>query len=118
MLRAKTPGGAALNAHDRSMAETELAFITTEHWSDISRLLAALWMILGSALGLGGSILLAHGMVPSLVASRDLPDDKSNPIRLALYGFSAVFLAVGIYSVVLFVSRFDVILSLYNRGAQ
>ena len=54
------------------MTGPDPAFTTSENWKQVSDLLFALWMILGSALGLGFSILLAHGMIPSMAATRDI----------------------------------------------
>ena len=94
------------------------AFITAQNWAAISNLLATLWMILGSAFGLGGSMLLAHGMVPSLVNTRHLPSDLATKIRPPLYLAGIAFLIMGLVSVFLFVSRLDAVTVIYYRGAQ
>jgi hypothetical protein len=93
-------------------------YITTQNWADISNLLATLWMILGSAFGLGGSIMLAHGMFPSLANTRDIPVDMAAKARPLLYAVAAAFLLMALISVYLFASRLDVITSIYYRGAQ
>jgi hypothetical protein len=100
------------------MTGPDPAFITSQNWADISDLLMTLWLILGSALGLGGSMLLAHGMIPSLVNTRDLPADLGKKVRPPLYAAGVAFLALGLFSVTLFVDRFDVITDIYNHGAQ
>jgi hypothetical protein len=100
------------------MTGPDPAFITSQNWADISDLLMTLWLILGSALGFGGSILLAHGMIPSLVITRDLPADLGRKVRPPLYAAGAAFLALGLFSVSLFVDRLDVITGIYNHGAQ
>ena len=94
------------------------AFITSANWAAISNLLATLWMILGSALGIGGSMLLAHGMIPSLVNTRDLPPDLASKARLPLYGLAVVFFAMALVSIFLFISRLDAVTVIYYRGAQ
>ena len=94
------------------------AFITQSNWGDLGNLLAALWMIFGSAAGLGGSILMAQGMLPSLAATRDLPADMVKKARPPLYAASAAFLVLGLYSVTLFVDRLDVITDIFYNGAQ
>ena len=94
------------------------AYITMQNWAAISNLLATLWMILGSAFGVGGSMLLAHGMVPSLVNTRDLPRELAKRMRPPLYAAGVAFLIMGLVSVLLFVSRLDAITVIYYRGAQ
>lgn len=100
------------------MTGPDPAFITSADWAAISNLLATLWQILGSAFGLGGSMLLAHGMVPSLVASKDLPADLGKKVRPPLYAAGVAFLAMGLFSAYQFTDRFDVITAIYYRGAQ
>jgi hypothetical protein len=100
------------------MTGPDPAFITQANWKELSELLAALWMILGSAAGLGGSMLLAHGMIPSLAATRDLPADLARRVRPPLYLAGLAFLLIGLFSVYTFVDRLDVITGIYYRGAQ
>ena len=100
------------------MTGPDPAFITSQNWADISDLLMMLWLILGSAMGLGGSMLLAHGMIPSLVNTRDLPADLGKKARPPLYAAGATFLALGLFSVYLFVDRFSVISGIFDHGAQ
>ena len=100
------------------MTGPDPAFITQQNWREVSDLLAALWMIFGSALGFGGSMLLAHGMIPSLVNSRDLPREMASRVRPPLYLAAAVFLGLALTSVLLFVDRLDVVTDIYYRGAQ
>jgi hypothetical protein len=94
------------------------AFITQSNWADLGTLLAALWMIFGSAAGLGGSMLLAQGMLPSLAATRDLPAGMVKTARPPLYAAAAAFLALGLYSLTLFLDRLDVITEIFYNGAQ
>jgi hypothetical protein len=100
------------------MTGPDPAFITSQNWAAISDLLMTLWLILGSALGLGGSMLLAHGMIPSLVETRDITADIGKKVRPPLYAAGVAFLALGLFSVTLFVDRFDVVTGIYNHGAQ
>ena len=72
-------------------------------------------MIMGSVLGIGGSILLAHGMIPS---TRDIPAELGRKVRLPMYGSAVVFLALLLVSVLTFVGRLDVVTGIYYRGAQ
>jgi len=100
------------------MTGPDPAFITTADWKSLSDLLASLWMILGSALGIGGSMLLAHGMIPSLVATRDIPAELGRKVRVPMYGSAVVFLGLLLVSVLTFVGRLDVLTGIYYRGAQ
>ena len=75
-------------------------------------------MILGSAFGLGGSILLAHGMFPSLADTHDIPANLARRARPPLYAAAAAFLLMGLFSAYLFADRLDVITGIYYRGAQ
>ena len=99
------------------MSGLDPAFITQADWKSMSELLAPLWMIAGSALGLAGSMLLAHGMIPSLAASRDLPPRTAGRARPPLYAAAAVFLVLAVYGVLLLVARLDAITTIFYRGA-
>lgn len=94
------------------------AYITNTDWSAISGLLYSLWMILGGALGFGFSILAAHGLIPSLVATRDMDATRAIKVRPVLYGISLAFLLFGLYSVWLFISRLGIVSSIFWGGAQ
>ena len=94
------------------------AFVTNTDWKEISGLLYSLWMILGAALGFGFSILAAHGLVPSLVATRDIDPVRAGKIRPVLYGVSLAFLLFGLYSIWLFISRIGIASSIFWGGAQ
>lgn len=91
---------------------------TASDWAAAADLLAALWFILGAAFGFGASMLLAHGMIPSLAVSRDIPANVARRIRIPLYAVAAVFLLLGLYAVSLFVERLDFISDMFYRGAQ
>ena len=57
-------------------------FITSADWSDIGDFLLGLLFIPGLAILFALSILVAHGIIPSLVASGHLPQDyeKARPV--------------------------------------
>ena len=100
------------------MTGPDPTFITTSDWAAAADLLAALWFLLGSALGFGASMLLAHGMIPSLAISRDIPENLARRIRLPLYAAAVAFLLLGLYAISLFIKRLDLISNLFYRGAQ
>ena len=93
------------------------AYITQADWKSVSQFLVPLWMILGSGLGLGFSILLAQGTLPSLAASRDISAATARRARPALYLASAVFLAMGLFSVALLISRMGTVSDIFYSGA-
>lgn len=92
--------------------------INAANWAATSDLLAALWLLLGSAFGFGGAMLLAHGMIPSLAISRDIPAAVARRIRPPLYIAALVFLGLIGYAIILFVGRLGVISEIFYRGAQ
>ena len=99
------------------MSGVDPAYITQADWRSVSQLLVPLWMILGSVLGLGFSMLLAHGALPSLAASRDIPAATARRARPVLYLTAAVFLAAGLFSVALLISRLGTVSDIFYRGA-
>lgn len=100
------------------MTGPDPSYITASDWAAAADLLAALWFLLGAALGFGASMLLAHGMIPSLAISRDIPANVARRIRLPLYAAAAAFLLLGLYAISLFIQRLDLISNLFYRGAQ
>ena len=103
---------------DGGMTGPDPNAINAANWAATSDLLAALWLLLGSAVGFGGSMLLAHGMIPSLTISREIPASVARRIRPPLYLAALVFLALVGYAVIVFIDRLDVISAIFYRGAQ
>ena len=99
------------------MSGVDPAYITQADWRSVSQLLVPLWMILGSGLGLGFSMLLAHGALPSLAASRDVPAVAAGRLRRAFYLAAVAFVAAGLFSVFLLISRLGTISDIFYRGA-
>ena len=99
------------------MSGVDPAYISQADWKSVSQLLVPLWMILGSVLGLGFSMLLAQGTLPSLAASRDIPAATARRARPALYLAAVVFLALVLFSVGVFISRLGTISDIFYRGA-
>ncbi len=97
---------------------TDPIFTTALDWQRIGGLLLTLWWLTGAALGFVGSVLLAHGMVPSLGATRDLPASTVRLVRPPLYLAAAAFVALGIVSVLAFVDRVEVLKDIFDKGLQ
>ena len=99
------------------MSGVDPAYMTQADWKSVSQLLVPIWMILGSGLGLGFSMLLAQGALPSLAASRGIRPATARRARPLLYLAALVFLALGLFSVTVLVSRLGTISDIFYRGA-
>lgn len=109
------------------------AYITQSNWSEIGKLLIFVWLLVLAAIGFGGSMLLAHGILPSLAANRDLPNEQLLKLPIVgrtltlhpreqllklqplLYGTAILFLGGAGVLVRLLVSKADVIEDFYGR---
>jgi hypothetical protein len=100
------------------MTGTDPAFIAQADWHNLSGLLFSLWLILGSALGFGGSMLLAHGMVPSLATTRDISEATARKARPPLYAGAVLFLGLALAGIYLFIDRIDGVTDIFYNGAQ
>ena len=95
---------------------TDPTFINALDWQRVGGLLLTLWWILASVMGLAGSLLLAQGMVPSLAGTRDIPASAARMLRPPLYLSAAFFLALLVFSVVVFVNRLPVLGDIFDKG--
>ena len=95
---------------------TDPTFINALDWQRVGGLLLTLWWILASVMGLAGSLLLAHGMVPSLAGTRDIPANAARMLRPPLYLSAAFFLVLLIFSVLVFVDRLPVLGDIFDKG--
>ena len=90
-------------------------YVTTADWNNISRFLFPLWGLVFAAFGFAGSMLLAHGVIPSLSDTRELPDPRMARLRPPLYLVAIAFLALGAFMVVLLVTRLEVVGDVFPR---
>ena len=97
---------------------TDPTFTTALDWQRVGGLLMTLWWILGAVLGFVGAMLMAHGMLPSLAATRDLPASTVRLARPPLYIAAGVFVALIGVGVLLFVDRLDVLKDIFDKGLQ
>ncbi len=90
------------------------ARITTGQWSQLTTTLVYLWSFVGSMVMFAGSLLIGHGLIPSLTSTRDLPGHYMNyrPIVLIV---SAFFLLVAIFCFVNFIDHMTVVYDIFNR---
>ena len=84
-------------------------------WSELSTLLRLLWLFWVLVAGSAGSLLLAHGAIPSLQATRHLPFPQIARLRPLFYGSAGLFLAAAGIVLALMVIRADVIATIYER---
>ena len=95
---------------------TDPTFINALDWQRVGGLLLTLWWMFASVIGLAGSILLAHGMVPSLAGTRDIPASAARMVRPPLYLSALFFLALLAVSVVMFVNRLPILGDIFDKG--
>jgi hypothetical protein len=88
--------------------------ITTGQWSDLTTTLIYLWSFVGSIVMFAGSLLIGHGLIPSLTSTRDLPASYINFRPIALIS-SAFFLLCAIFCFVNFVDHMTVVYDIFNR---
>ena len=86
------------------MTGPDPSYITLENWDALSKLLSSLWLLTGAALGFGASLLLAHGMIPSLAISKDIPHGIARKMRAPLYGVALLFALLISYALYLFIA--------------
>jgi hypothetical protein len=87
---------------------------TSEQWSQITTTLIYLWCFVGSIVMFAGSLLLGHGIIPSLVSTRDLPP-RYISLRPPMLVVAAIFLLVAVFCFVNFVTHMTVVYDLFNR---
>ena len=90
------------------------ARITSGQWSDLTTTLIYLWSFVGSMIMFAGCLLLGHGIIPSLVSTRDLPPQYKN-LRQPILVCSALFLLVAIFCFVNFIVHMTTVYDIFNR---
>lgn len=100
------------------MPVTSPEFITRADWASISGALIPLWLLVFSVLGMAFSFLAAHGLLVSLRNTRHVPAGLAARLRPPLYVASVVFFGCALASAYLFVSRLDIIQTIYDRGPR
>ena len=90
-------------------------YITSSDWANLSGLLFPLWGLLGAVFGFAGSMLLAHGVIPSLAANRDLPDPRLVKLRPPLYLSAALSLLLAMLMVVVIFDRVGVLGEFFHQ---
>ena len=95
---------------------TDPTFINALDWQRVGGLLLTLWWMFASVVGLAGSLLLAQGVVPSLAGTRDIPASAARMVRPPLYLSALFFLALLIFSVLMFVDRLPILGEIFDKG--
>ena len=74
-----------------------------------------MWLLLPAVLGFAGSILIAHSLIPSLAASRDIRDPRILKLRPAFYGAAAVSLVLVVVILAVVVPDIQLLADVYER---
>ena len=79
-----------------------------DQWSEIGSLLTKLWIVVLFVVLFAANMLLAHNMMPSLLATRDIPAvaQKARPV---FYFFGIVSFAVAIVFMTMVIDEADVL---------
>lgn len=88
--------------------------ITGAQWHEINQRLAYFWIFLAAMAGFGFSFLMAHAVIPSLVFTRDLPDQATRARKLFYAGAAGLF-AIAVVFLVLALGVFRTIREIYPR---
>ena len=90
------------------------AFITSSDWSDIGKLLVALWIFVFCVVGFALAFLLAHAIVPSLLETGEIPE-KARRARPLIYLGAMVSLALVAFFLTSATNLSDVMENFYDR---
>lgn len=88
--------------------------ISPNQWDDVTTILVWLWTFVGCMILFAGNLLLAHGIIPSLTSSRDLPMRFAS-LRPIFFAVSGAFLLVAIFCFAMFVINLQVLYDIYDR---
>ncbi len=91
--------------------------LTTAEWADIGMVLKFLWLALGFALISGPSLLTAHAVIPSFVATKTIAA-KWSKMRAPLYTIGIICF-IGIFASFYMASEYtDFLHRIYSRWWQ
>lgn len=89
-------------------------YITTQIWSDLSVVLRFLWLWVLFIVIFAGNMLVAHALIPSLVASEHI-SPRMNRLRLFFYAGAAIGLIGAIAMISVAAGWATVIADFYSR---
>ena len=72
------------------------ASIGTPEWSEISKLLRSLWIVVTLIVLFATNMILGHNMIPSLVATGDLPKSFQK-VRRAFYAMAVMSFGLALF---------------------
>ena len=75
------------------------AGLANYEWTEIANLLTSMWILVGLVMSFAGSMLIAHALIPSLVASYHLPAPIQQT-RPLFYGMAIVFFGSALFFVI------------------
>ena len=89
------------------------ATLTNAEWTGIANLLTNLWVMLFLIIVIGSLYLTAHALVPSLVASRHLPESVAR-IRVPTYVLMFIGIALYFYFIGVSISESGVLGDIFD----
>ena len=88
--------------------------LTAANWHDIHIWLQWLWIYVPLVFTFALTMLVAHAVIPSLVATRHLPTG-ANRLRIPLTGFAVVVLAAAVVMMLLVINSTLDVENFYDR---
>ena len=89
------------------------AALGPSEWSEISKLLINLWLVVLFVVIFATNMLLGHGFIPSLVASGDVPSTVQR-VRPVFYAFAIASFCAAIYFLVQVIDYAGVLRRIYE----
>lgn len=87
---------------------------TADQWAQINSGLIWFWGFAACTIVFAANLLLAHGMIPSLVSTRQLPQ-RAMRVRPVLYVIALIFLVGAIVCLANIVTNLTVMFDLYDK---
>jgi len=89
-------------------------FISSSNWSQISEMVGFLWRLPLFAIGFGFSLLLARAIIPSLLATRQVPE-RIGRLAPVLTAFSFICFGLLLWTLYSLVDSSGVLEKVYSR---
>ena len=102
-------------SHCRRCVTEDPGFITSTAWADIRWFLILLWLLPLPVIGFAGSMLVAHGLIPSLAESGDIKDPRILKLRPVFYGAAAISFVLIIVVVAIGIPWIEMVNGVYGR---
>ena len=87
--------------------------LVNNQWTEITKLLVNLWIMVGLIVIVASNMLVGHIFIPSLIASQHIPD-VARKARPAFYALAVLFFAATVYVFFQVIDLSDVIGTIYD----